>query len=103
MTAFRHILATLSVFAFGAAGQAYVQPAAAATADEIAQACERALSENTIEAIEDFLHKYPADSYRNDTACYALALGALEKFGNPNDRDRNNNNDKSDRESGYGG
>lgn len=103
MTAFRHLLATLSVFAFGGATQIYIEPAQArVTAAEIERACEQALQANTIEAIEDFFHKYPADTYRNETACYALALGALEQFGTVNTRD-NNNNDKSSREAGYGG
>ncbi len=103
MTAFRHLLATLSVFAFGGVAQGYVEPAQARiSAEEIEKACERALQENTIEAIEDFLHQYPADTYRNDTACYALAMGALEQFSSANTRE-NNNNDKSSRDSGYGG
>ena len=90
MTAFRHWLATLSVFAFGGATQSYVLPAEAkVTVAEIERACEKALQANSIEAIEDFLHKYPATKYRNDVACYALALGALNEFGN----NRGNNND----------
>ncbi len=84
MTAFRHWLATLSVFALGGATQSYVQPAEAKTVSvaEIERACERALQANTIEALEDFLHKYPPKKYRNDVACYALALGALNDFSN---------------------
>jgi hypothetical protein len=59
-----------------------VYPAEAkVTVSEIERACERALQANTIEALEDFLHKYPARKYRNDVACYALALGALNDFG----------------------
>ena len=89
MTAFRHWLATLSVFAFGGATQSYVQPAEArVTVAEIEQACEIALRQNSIEAIENFLYKYPPGKYRNEVACYALALGALGEFGNNN---RNNN------------
>jgi hypothetical protein len=82
MTAFRYWLATLSVFALGGATHSYVQPAQAkVTVAEIERACERALRANTIEALEDFLHKYPPRKYRNDVACYALALGALGEFG----------------------
>src|SRR5688572_22085125 len=92
MTAFRHWLATFSVFAFGGVTQSYVQPAEAkrVTVAEIERACERALRRNTIEALEAFLRKYPPERYRNDAACYALALGALNEFGesrNNNDRD----------------
>lgn len=84
MTAFKHLLATLSVFAFGGATQAYLQPAEAKVVKlaEIERACERALRENTIEALEDFLYKYPPEKYQNDVACYALALGAINEFGN---------------------
>jgi len=84
MTAIKHWLATLSVFALGAATQSYIHPAEAkkVTTAEIERACERALAKNSIEALEDFLHKYPPNKYRNDVACYALALGALNNFGN---------------------
>jgi hypothetical protein len=100
MTAFRHWLATLSVFALGGATQSYVQPAEAKVdVAEIERACERALRENTIEALEDFLHKYPPARYRNDVACYALALGALNGFG-PNTSDEHS---RPDRPAGYGG
>ena len=107
MTAFKHLLATLSVFAFGGATQSYVQPAEAkVTAAEIERACERALKANSIDAIEDFLYKYPPGKYRNDTACYALALGALNNFGsNRGGNQRNDDRDPVTRGSGggYGG
>lgn len=87
MTAFKHWLATLSVFAIGGITQAYVQPAEAHQVPvvEIERACERALTANTIEALEEFFMKYPPEQYRNDVACYALALGALNEFGRQND------------------
>ena len=82
MTAFRHWLAALSVFALGGVTQSYVQPVEAKKVNiaEIERACERALRANTIEALEEFLHKYPPKKYQNDVACYALALGALNEF-----------------------
>ena len=89
MTAIRYWLATLSVFALGGVTQSYVQPVEAAkkvTLAEVQRACERALQANTIEALEEFLHKYPAKKYKNDVACYALALGALNEFSG-DDRD----------------
>jgi hypothetical protein len=91
MTAIRHWLATLSVFAFGGVTHSYIDTADAkkVTAAEIERACERALRANSIEAIESFLHKYPPTKYSNDVACYALALDALGSFG-PN-RDGSNN------------
>ena len=82
MTAIRHWLATLGLFALGTAAQSAWQPAQAdVTVAEIERACERALQENTIEALENFLQKYPPDKYRPDVACYALALGTLNNFG----------------------
>jgi hypothetical protein len=41
-------------------------------------ACEAALKENTIQALEEFLRKYPPG--RKPSACGALALNALSKF-----------------------
>ena len=46
MTAIRHWLATLSVFAFGGVTQSYITPVEAAkkaSIEEIERACERAL------------------------------------------------------------
>lgn len=104
MTAFRHWLATLSVFAFGGATQVYAPPAqAAVSVAEIERACERALQENSIEAIEEFLYKYPPAKYRNDVACYALALGALNEFGNSNNNQRNPAGDEHVPAGGGGG
>ena len=41
-------------------------------------ACEEALKENTIQALEEFLRKYPLG--QKPSACGALALNALSKF-----------------------
>jgi len=41
-------------------------------------ACDAALKENTIPALEEFLRKYPAG--RRGSACSALALQALSQF-----------------------
>ena len=41
-------------------------------------ACEEALKKNTIEALEEFLRKYPPG--RKPSACGALALNALTQF-----------------------
>jgi len=40
-------------------------------------ACEQALKIGTIEALEDYLHRYP----NAPTACKALALNSLSQFG----------------------
>ena len=108
MTAFRHWLATLSVFALGGATQSYIQPvdAKTVTVAEIERACEVALQKNTIEALEDFLHKYPPARYRNQVACYALALGTLNNFGNnEHSTDSNEHSKPGDNNppGGYGG
>lgn len=106
MTAIRHWLATLSVFALGGVTQAYIQPAGAKVdVAEIERACEAALQANTIEALENFLHKYPPGRYRNEVACYALALGALNEFGN-DDGKKSDEHDPTTRgkpRDGYGG
>lgn len=41
-------------------------------------ACEAALKENTIQALEEFLRKYPPG--KKPSACGALALNELKKF-----------------------
>jgi hypothetical protein len=41
-------------------------------------ACEAALKENTIQALEEFLRKFPPG--RKPSACGALALNALSEF-----------------------
>ena len=54
-------------------------PSAAQSADlqaEAERACDRALAINTIEALEEYLRKYPNAS----TACRTLALNALQGF-----------------------
>lgn len=98
MTAIRRLLATLSVFAFGSVVQSYVQPAEASVTKltEIERACERALRENTIEALEDFLYRYPPEKYQNDVACYALALGAIGQFNGGNGNQPNPGNRPGD-------
>lgn len=104
MTAIRHWLATLSVFAFGGVTQSYVQPAEAkVTTAEIEKACERALRANTIDALEDFLRKYPAKKYRNQAACYALALDALGNYGNGSNNGGRRPNPSQNRGDGGGG
>ena len=103
MTAIKYWLAALSVFALGSATNAYVVPAEAkkVTVAEIERACERALRQNTIEALESFLNKYPPTKYHNDVACYALALGALNEFNN-NDGEVNDRGDPPPGNGGYG-
>jgi hypothetical protein len=62
--------------------------------EEAECACERALELGTIEALEDYLFRYPDAP----TACTALALNTLSQF-TPRDRDNSIPADTS----GYGG
>jgi hypothetical protein len=42
------------------------------------ECCEQALRKNTVEALEAFLRKYPPGR-KSNTACSALAMGALSE------------------------
>ncbi|OHV86865.1 hypothetical protein [Mesorhizobium sp. ORS 3428] len=59
--------------AFSNAAQAQIE---VAPVKEAELACERALKIGTIEALEDYLHRYP----NAPTACKALALNSLAQF-----------------------
>jgi len=81
MKLFRRLVAVLQALAYGAAGTAAGMNAAdAKTFAELRleeqQACEEALRINTIEAIEEYLRKYPFGI----SACRALALNAIGGF-----------------------
>jgi hypothetical protein len=58
--------------AFSGAAQAQVEVGV----KEAELACEQALKVGTIEALEDYLHRYP----NAPTACKALALNSLSQF-----------------------
>jgi hypothetical protein len=60
--------ALLGLGAFGVSVQATAQKCTSE-----ACACEEALRQNTVEALEAFLKKYP-HSYKGDSACAALAV-----------------------------
>ncbi|RUW04831.1 hypothetical protein, partial [Mesorhizobium sp. M1A.F.Ca.IN.020.03.1.1] len=59
--------------AFSNAAQAQIE---VAPIKEAELACEQALKIGTIEALEDYLHRYP----NAPTACKALALNSLSQF-----------------------
>ncbi|AZO24726.1 hypothetical protein EJ070_31365 [Mesorhizobium sp. M1E.F.Ca.ET.045.02.1.1] len=59
--------------AFSNAAQAQIE---VAPVKEAELACEQALKIGTIEALEDYLHRYP----NAPTACKALALNSLAQF-----------------------
>lgn len=60
------------------------------------ECCEAALSENTIEALEEFLRLYSDDT--GESACRALALVSLRRFSEPRFND-----DPPPVNGGYGG
>lgn len=82
----KQLLTTLSAVALGIGGfalsaQATVQgPQCTTSAEQCA--CEDALKANTIEALEEFLRKYPPGVNGQGSACTALALAALNEFSN---------------------
>lgn len=86
----------LYAIGLGASLGTQVQTASAEIPPEVA--CERALKLNTIEALEDYLRRYPDAS----TACNALALDALNRFGQPGANDGNNRG-TGGTDGGYGG
>src|SRR5882724_11627354 len=42
-------------------------------------ACEHALKQNTVEALEEFLRKYPQETSKGQTACAALSVPSLDE------------------------
>jgi hypothetical protein len=66
----------------GVSASLYTHPAEAqiASATQEEEACRSALEQNTIEAIEDFLARFPTGS----SACRALARSALASFNTDN-------------------
>jgi len=96
------LLAILGVFGFGlGGGVAASYPAQAAVAQQCnglseEECCQEALDKNTIEALEEFLRKYPPG--RSKYACSALAK--LTQFSDTGPRDFHTHQDKG---GGYGG
>jgi len=73
-------------------------PGSMSRAEEAQCACEAALRENTIEALENFILRYGNDS----SACFALAQAALSKF-SPNGSNSDHNPGNSVDTGPYGG
>ena len=97
------LLAILGVFGFSfGGGVAASYPAQAAVAQQCTglseeECCQEALNKNTIEALEEFLRKYPPG--RSKYACSALAR--LTEFSSPEPRDFHTHQDTGG--GGYGG
>jgi len=69
------LLSGLSVLGLSVAFSGTAQ--ATINVKEAELACEQALRTGTIEALEDYLHRFP----NAPTACKALALNSLSQFG----------------------
>lgn len=100
MNVAQRLLALLGVIGLGTVATAtHALAQDAQSADELVREaqlqCERALEENTIEALEEYLRKYP----KAPTTCKVLALAALNEFS----PDGPNGFDPSPDSGGYGG
>ena len=71
------LLGGLSLLGLSVAFTGAVQARTDVGVQEAELACEQALKTGTIEALEDYLHRYP----NAPTACKALALNSLSQFG----------------------
>ncbi len=111
MKLFKTLLGALGLLGAGAASQGAVNVAYALTQDEndvnVAglsseeielRACEKALQANSIEALEEFLNKYPRSN-----ACKVLALNALNAFSGDENRGPSGPNPGPNPGNGYGG
>lgn len=81
------LFAAVGVSALGASSFANSADAASESLQRVRQACESALEENTIEALEEFFNRYPPQKYKRSVACYAQALTAINEFGRRPDND----------------
>jgi hypothetical protein len=64
----------LGAFVLGLSGNAVSGQGAARQCSSEECACEEALRQNTVEALEDFLRKYPLSVNNSNSACGALAV-----------------------------
>lgn len=83
MSSRKRVLAVLGALGFGVAGIAGTVQAAAVKCTSEECACERALEQNTVEALEDFLKQYPQDASREGSACAALAVPPSDQISTP--------------------
>ncbi|MEW9838696.1 hypothetical protein [Mesorhizobium marinum] len=85
------LLGSSSVASFGAISDANAQSNSRLRTEQ--EACQRALRENSIDALEEFLRKFP----QGDSACRALALNALNGFQPSEPGEGSNKTDPSER------
>jgi hypothetical protein len=70
----KQLLAAFGALALGAAAFSISTPAATKHCASEECACEEALKQNTVEALEDFLRKYPQSASNQESACAAMAV-----------------------------
>jgi hypothetical protein len=66
------------------------------------ECCQLALERNSIEALEEFLRIFPPGRSKGNTACSALAMSALSKFGGNRDNSDNRADNDGPPQSGSG-
>ena len=102
MKALKLIIVAFGSLGIGAtvASGAYAQDIDVASLQfEAEEACRVALQKSTIEALEEYLNKYPQAS----TACRALATEALHQFSPSNDGEQSSRRAGGTRGTGYAG
>jgi hypothetical protein len=75
----KQIVTALGVLALTVSWNAVTSEAATGKCKTEECACERALKQNTIEALEAFLRKYPHSSEGGKSACAALGVPSLDE------------------------
>jgi hypothetical protein len=74
MEVIRYFILAVGAMALNVSGSALSADASARHCTSEECACEQALEQNTVEALEDFLRKYPQSVNNGDSACGALAI-----------------------------
>lgn len=77
----------LSAFVFGMGGFVASAEATARQCTSAECACERALQQNTVEALERFLTEYQHDASSKETACAALGVPPEDEVGEDRNAD----------------
>ncbi len=75
----KQIVTTLGVLALTVSWNAIAAEAATGKCKTEECACEKALKQNTIEALEAFLRKYPQSAETGKSACAALGVPSLDE------------------------
>ena len=79
----KQLLMTFSALVLGVAGFDVSAQAAKQHCASEECACEQALEQNTVEALEEFLKKYPQSVNNKDSACAAMAVPPDDEISGP--------------------